>query len=152
MAYNSGNNGGNRRYNNDRNDRGNRSYNNGGDETFSRKQLHYSPTLLSAISNAIENTRMVSMEYDSREKGMSLRDAEPMAMVFKNGKRHLVAWCKLREDYRSFRLDRISTLKVNKSEFIKRTDFDLAKIESQMEAENASYQDEDEDDFEEPEM
>lgn len=151
MGYNNGN----RRYNNDRNDRGNRGYNNNnnnGDASFSRKQLHYSPNLLSAINNAIENQKIVSLEYDSREKGVSLRDAEPMAMVYKNGKRHLVAWCKLREDYRSFRLDRITTLKVNNSEFIKRTDFDLAKIESQMESENVNYQDEDDDDFEEPEM
>ena len=150
MGYNNGN----RRFNNDRNDRndrGNRSYNSN-DGSFSRKQLHYSPNLLSAINNAIENQRIVTMEYDSREKGISLRDAEPMAMVYKNGKRHLVAWCKLREDYRSFRLDRITTLKVNMSEFVPRTDFDLAKIESQMEAENVNYQEDDDDDFEEPEM
>jgi hypothetical protein len=38
------------------------------------------------------------------------------------------------------------------SDFVLRSDFDLAKIESQMEAENVNYQEEDDDDFEEPEM
>lgn len=145
MSYNNGN----KRYRNDRG--GGRSFNTN-DESFSRKQLHYSPNLLSSINNAIENQKMVTMEYDSREKGISMRDAEPMAMVYKNGKRHLVAWCKLREDYRSFRLDRITTLKVNRSEFEKRNDFDLARIESQMESDSQNYHDDEDDDFEEPDM
>jgi predicted DNA-binding transcriptional regulator YafY len=121
------------------------------DGSFSRKQLHYSPNLLSSINNAIENNKVVSIEYDSREKGTTVRDAEPMSIIYKHGKRHLVGWCRLREDYRSFRLDRITTIKVNSAFFEPRADFDLALIESQMEQENAFAEDE-EDDFEEPEM
>ena len=135
-----------------RNDRNDRYSNGGGDNgSYSRKQLHYSPNLLSSINNAIENQKMVSLEYDSREKGITLRDAEPMAVVYKHGKRHLVGFCHLRAEYRSFRLDRITTLRVNAAEFSKRDDFDLAKIESQMDAENANHQYDEDDDYEEPE-
>lgn len=125
---------------NGRNDRNDRTENG-----FSRQQLHYSPNLLSSINNAIENTRLVTIEYDSREKGVSLRDAEPMSIIYKHGKRHLVGWCRLREDYRSFRLDRITTIKVKSSTFAPRPDFDLAKIESQMDQDGAYEEDEYED-------
>lgn len=132
-----------------RNDRNGRDADN---DSYSRKQMHYSPNLLSSINNAIDNQKMVSMEYDSREKGVTLRDAEPMAVVYKHGKRHLVGFCHLRSEYRSFRLDRISTLKVNSAEFTRREDFDLAKIESQMDAENASRHPGEEDEYDEPEQ
>jgi hypothetical protein len=49
-------------------------------------------------------------------------------------------------------LDRISTLKVNSAEFTRREDFDLAKIESQMDAENASRHPGEEDEYDEPEQ
>jgi hypothetical protein len=49
------------------------------------------------------------------------------------------------------RLDRITTIKVNAAHFEPRADFDLALIESQMERGMPSPND-DEDDFEEPEM
>ncbi len=136
---------------NDRNGGNDRNGRDGDNDGYSRKQMHYSPNLLSSINNAIDNQRMVSLEYDSREKGITLRDAEPMAVVYKHGKRHLVGFCHLRSEYRSFRLDRISTLRVNGAQFTRREDFDLEKIESQMDLENASRQHEEEDDYEEPE-
>lgn len=91
--------------------------------TLQRKQMHYSPNLLSTINNAIDNTKVATIEYDSREKGVSTRDVEPMAIVYKDRKRHLVAWCRLRNDYRSFRLDRLNLVKIKQEEFMRRTDF-----------------------------
>ena len=128
------------RYDRDRNDSG-----------YSRKQLHYSPNLLSAINNVIENQRMVSIEYDSREKGITQRVAEPMTIIYRHGKRHLVGYCHLRNDYRSFRLDRINTIRVNMETFQPRQDFDIARIESQMDQEQP-YHDDEEDEFEEPDF
>lgn len=115
--------------------------------SFSRRQLHYSPNLLNAISNAIENNKVVDIEYDSREKGISNRLAEPMAMVYKNGKRHLVGWCRLRDDWRSFRLDRINTFKVMNEAFSARENFDISQFEGDDEYESNEYEEYEEEDY-----
>ncbi|MFN8286376.1 MAG: WYL domain-containing protein [Chitinophagales bacterium] len=90
-----------------------------------RKQMHYSPNLLSTINNSIDNCKIATIEYDSREKGISSRVIEPMAIVYKDRKRHLVAWCHLRNDYRSFRLDRLNMIKLKNEEFKRRQDFKI---------------------------
>lgn len=112
---------------------------------FKRRQLHYSPNLLSSINNAIENNRIIEIEYDSHEKGVSNRSAEPMAIVYKNRKRNLVAWCRLRDDYRAFRLDRINTIKVMLENFDPRSDLDISQYEDGEESED--YDDAEEEGF-----
>ena len=102
-----------------------------------RKQMHYSPNLLSTVNNGIDNRKIASIEYDSHEKGVSIRDIEPMAIVYKDRKRNLVAWCRLRNDYRSFRLDRLNCIKLKQEEFVRRDDFN---IESFQDDPNAVYQ------------
>lgn len=101
-----------------------------------RKQMHYSPNLLSTINNAIDNCKVAIIEYDSREKGVSTREIEPMAIVYKDRKRNLVAWCKLRNDYRSFRLDRLNLIKLRQEEFQRRQDF---RVEDFQDDPNASH-------------
>ncbi|MBS1625527.1 MAG: WYL domain-containing protein [Bacteroidetes bacterium] len=88
-----------------------------------RKQMHYSPNLLSTVNNAIDNRLVAVIEYDSKDKGISTREIEPMALVYKDRRRNLVAWCRLRGDYRSFRLDRLNMIKVRLEEFARREDF-----------------------------
>ena len=101
-----------------------------------RKQMHYSPNLLSTLNNAIDNCKIATIEYDSREKGVSLREVEPMAIVYKERKRHLVAWCRLRGDYRSCRLDRLNCIKLKQEEFARKQDF---KIEDFQDDSHSSY-------------
>jgi len=101
-----------------------------------RKQMHYSPNLLSTLNNAIDNCKIATIEYDSREKGVSVREVEPMAIVYKERKRHLVAWCRLRGDYRSFRLDRLNCIKLKQEEFARKQDF---KIEDFQDDSHSSY-------------
>ena len=100
-----------------------------GNRSGQRKQMHYSPNLLSTLHNALDHQRVASLEYDSAEKGISFRDIEPMALVFKDGKRHLVGWCRLRGDYRSFRLDRLVCVKVRNEVFEPRSDFDITRFQ-----------------------
>ncbi len=101
-----------------------------------RKQMHYSPNLLSTLNNAIDNCKIATIEDDSREKGVSVREVEPMAIVYKERKRHLVAWCRLRGDYRSFRLDRLNSIKLKQEEFARKQDF---KIEDFQDEQHGSY-------------
>ena len=102
------------------------------------KQMHYSPNLLSTVNNGIDNTKVAVIEYDSNQKGISIREIEPMAIVYKDGKRHLVGWCRLRNDYRSFRLDRLNCVKLKQEEFSRRSDFDITAFQDDL---NASYDD-----------
>ncbi|MES2622357.1 MAG: WYL domain-containing protein [Bacteroidota bacterium] len=90
-----------------------------------RKQMHYSPNLLSVISNAIDNRKVATIEYDSYEKGVTIREVEPIAVVYKDRRRTLVAWCRLRNDYRPFRLDKLNCIKLNQEEFTRRQDFNI---------------------------
>jgi len=96
-----------------------------------RKQMHYSPNLLSTLNNSIDNCKLATIEYDSREKGVSTREIEPMAIVYKERKRHLVAWCRLRNDYRSFRLDRLNCIKLKQEEFARRQDFNIEAFQDE---------------------
>ncbi|HLP51843.1 MAG TPA: WYL domain-containing protein [Chitinophagales bacterium] len=93
------------------------------------KQMHYSPNLLNTIVNAVENFKVAVIEYDSSAKGVSVREIEPMAIVYKDRKRHLVGWCRLRGDYRSFRLDRLNSIKLKQEEFSRRNDFNVSDFE-----------------------
>ncbi len=93
-------------------------------------RMHYSPNLLSCINNAIENRALSTLSYSSKDNEITIRTIEPMAVIYKNNKRHLVAWCRLREDWRTFRLDRIELLKLHKDTFKARDDFDVSMFES----------------------
>ncbi len=108
------------------------------------KQMHYSPNLLSTVSNGIDNSKVAVIEYDSNQKGISIREIEPMAIVYKDGKRHLVGWCRLRNDYRSFRLDRLNCIKLKQEEFSKRNDFDITSFQDDPSAAyNNNYEEQD---------
>lgn len=94
-----------------------------------RRKMHYSPNLLSCINNAVDNRVVITLEYDSRENQQTTRKVEPMALVYKNRKRNLVGWCHLREDWRSFRLDRIEMIKLHSDTFDRKDGFNIADFE-----------------------
>lgn len=94
-----------------------------------QKQMHYSPNLLSTLNNAIDNSLLSTIEYDSRDKGVTLRNVEPMAIVYKERKRNLVAYCHLRNEYRAFRLDRLNMIKVKQENFNRRNDLNLSEFQ-----------------------
>lgn len=95
----------------------------------SRRKMHYSPNLLSCLNNAISNRVVITLEYDSRENQQTTRKVEPMALVYKNRKRNVVGWCHLREDWRSFRLDRIEMIKLHGDTFDGKDGFNIADFE-----------------------
>lgn len=107
------------------------------------KQMHYSPNLLSTINNGIDNRKVAIIEYDSSQKGVSIREIEPVAIVYKDRKRNLVGWCRLRNDYRSFRLDRLNSIKLKQEEFAARNDFNVADFQDDPNG-NSSYEEFDE--------
>jgi predicted DNA-binding transcriptional regulator YafY len=96
-------------------------YGNGGQ----KRQMHYSPSLVNTIKTAVDGSYLTTLEYDSREKGVSVRDVEPMALVYRDGKRNLVGFCHLRNEYRAFRLDRVNMIKFGNKHFDPRNDFNI---------------------------
>ncbi len=65
-----------------------------------------------AIREAIRARQRVSINYTRADGQVSTRTIEPLGLIFWGKVWTLVAWCQLRNDYRTFRLDRINDLSV----------------------------------------
>jgi predicted DNA-binding transcriptional regulator YafY len=60
------------------------------------------------LHNAVLRRRCVRLQYDTAGLGVvTERIVEPLGILYYASHWHLVAWCRLREDYRDFRLDRV---------------------------------------------
>ena len=79
-----------------------------GDRDMSNDSLH-----MNKIKSSLSGSLLLEIEYFSRGKGEETkRVVEPIGLTFYAGQWHLIAWCRMREDYRDFRLDRIARLKL----------------------------------------
>lgn len=73
---------------------------------------------MAALREAILDRRVVRLTYSSpREDRPRERDVEPYSLVFYRNVWHLSAYCRLRQDMREFRLDRIDTLSLLSTQF-----------------------------------
>lgn len=64
---------------------------------------------LEAIRQAIGQQRKLQLEYTDAGSKVSCRVVWPLALYFFGGTWLIAAWCELRRDFRSFRLDRVRT-------------------------------------------
>ncbi len=55
--------------------------------------------------------------YSGYNETTTTRDVEPLGLVFYGGKWHLIAYCRLREDLRDFRSDRITNIQLTQEVF-----------------------------------
>ena len=69
-------------------------------------------TIFKQLKGAILGKREVSFYYFSMQNSQIERTVEPLKLVFKGASWYLYAYCKLREDYRFFKLKRIKGLNV----------------------------------------
>ena len=67
---------------------------------------------ISELQNAITNFFVTKIEYSNEENKISSRFIEPFALISTQENWLLVAWCRLRKDFRYFRLDRIKKMEV----------------------------------------
>lgn len=73
---------------------------------------------LSELQLALTNHQLVEMRYHSPDQHeTTVRTVEPFALYSTQENWLLIAKCRLRNDYRSFRLDRIQSLKVQNTTF-----------------------------------
>jgi predicted DNA-binding transcriptional regulator YafY len=77
-----------------------------------------SSNALSEIQLAITHLKYMEINYQkANDPNISFRKIEPYTLISTNRKWLLVAWCYLRQDYRSFRVDRIRHFKVLNEHF-----------------------------------
>lgn len=70
---------------------------------------------------ALSSMQPLSLDYVGRAgQSPTTRDVEPVGLYFYSHHWHLIAWCRLREGYRDFRLDRIRRLHLLTEQFRRR--------------------------------
>ena len=75
---------------------------------------------LSEIQNAIVGKQTIKFDYYSNYNGkLTTRQAEPSGLCHYADHWHLIAYCRMRNDFRDFRIDRISKLECQNEHFSK---------------------------------
>lgn len=75
------------------------------------------------VQQGVVLRRVLRLAYQGREREETARDVEPLGVAFYGGAWYLVAWCRLRTDYRHFRIDRIRRLELSPEKFEPREGF-----------------------------
>lgn len=76
----------------------------------------------SVIEKAAASYITVDLTYDSVISGVTDRKVDPYFVVFRGSAFYFVGYCHLREDFRTFRVDRIVEVALTDDRFVKKTD------------------------------
>lgn len=86
------------------------------------------PVPLSRVQAALAERRVLRLQYRAlAATDPTVREVEPLALVFYLDHWHLFAWCRLRDDVRDFRVDRIAACDMLPEPTPPRPEFDLAE-------------------------
>ncbi|NUT42025.1 MAG: YafY family transcriptional regulator [Thermoactinospora sp.] len=86
------------------------------------------PETLTTIANAARDHERLRFDYTGHEGEASVREAEPYKLVHRRGRWYLVGWDVHREDWRTYRVDRITPRTPNGRRFTPReVPFDVAE-------------------------
>ncbi|MHB1044009.1 MAG: helix-turn-helix transcriptional regulator [Eubacteriales bacterium] len=89
--------------------------------------------VIATIQTAICNKKVISIQYlASGRQEPENRMIEPVSMGFYEQNWYLVAFCRLRNEYRNFRVDRIKSICLEEKEFCQRHDDSVEQILKQM--------------------
>lgn len=83
--------------------------------------------VLLTLTRAAQAQQSVAFAYHSPRKGATQREVDPYGLVFRRGYWYMSGYCHLRQDLRSFRLDRISSAKPLSLHFQRPAGFDAAE-------------------------
>ena len=73
---------------------------------------------IQTILDALGKKRVLKLDYFAMHSQVqTLRDVEPVGIYFLDSFWHLIAYCRMRADYRDFRLDRIRSLMLSDEKF-----------------------------------
>lgn len=82
---------------------------------------------LEAIKKALNENKFISFKYSDRDGKKSSRKVEPYRLVLKDTNWYLQGYCTSRQDFRTFKLSRISALEILKDTFTLR-EFDAKPL------------------------
>ncbi|MCM3627745.1 YafY family transcriptional regulator [Paenibacillus glycanilyticus] len=74
------------------------------------------------LRQAVNDRKLIRFSYTGRTSEEQEREVEPMALVLKNYSWYLHGYCRLRDDYRIFKLTRIRELQILDGTFIRRAE------------------------------
>ena len=90
--------------------------------------------ILGIVQKAVESERLLSFRYTNNKLESSERTVEPMTVIFKWRAWYLFGFCRLKQDYRIFRISKINDPEILAKGFIRRD-----KSYSEFEKENDYY-------------
>jgi predicted DNA-binding transcriptional regulator YafY len=82
--------------------------------------FHVSPAIaanMGPVREAIDQQRKIALDYTSANGTATNRTVRPLTLVFWGSTWTLGAWCELRKDFRTFRIDRMKMIDVLQDEF-----------------------------------
>lgn len=81
------------------------------------------------LQQAVSNRRCVSLRYNAGGRGeLTQRVVEPVGMMYYAREWHLIAYCRLRQDFRDFRLDRVLECQVLAERFSGHENFSVKEF------------------------
>jgi predicted DNA-binding transcriptional regulator YafY len=83
--------------------------------------------IIKSLNIAIKESILASFDYKNLRGERQRRTVEPMSLVFKGYSWYLFGYCRMREDYRMFRITRMKDLSVSNDKF-ERKDFSYFDI------------------------
>jgi len=86
----------------------------------------YSGKYYASIEKAIDNNKVLNIKYNSIQGGVAEREVEPYFLIFIERAFYFVGYCRLRKSLRTFRIDRIVSIKTTDEKFTPRRDIDPA--------------------------
>lgn len=77
-----------------------------------RQESEFPDHFLADVQRAVVEKEVIRMEYfSSYSSEQTQREIEPIGLFYYGDAWHLIAWCRLRNGYRDFRVDRIKEMK-----------------------------------------
>ncbi len=81
------------------------------------RQSHASKELLGEVRKAVDKRQRIRFDYVDRSGDETRRTVRPLGLFFWGSTWTLAGWCELREDFRSFRIDRFESFEALESTF-----------------------------------
>lgn len=76
-----------------------------------------SPYILSPLLKSIREKKRIEIIYKNYSQQTTVREIEPIGLCFMNNQWYLLAWCHVREGYRTFKLTRIISASPTDNQF-----------------------------------
>lgn len=83
---------------------------------------------MQVVQRAVDDTRLLAFSYNDASGRSTSRTVEPHTLIFKGYAWYLLAYCRLRGDFRIFRLSRISSPRISDSSFLVRDPGDIHRF------------------------